>query len=130
MPVTGAGWRLEAMPAKTLLAARTVLVWMATVSSSFSAYPPAKVDHEGHAPVAGEAQDHLIALLKALDGEGQSAELIVAIGIGAGDVGDQLGLEARRGPRSGLSQPRYRYSRSVMPSGRLMSIDEGGFHTG
>jgi hypothetical protein len=50
-------------------------------------------DHDGNVAGAGHSEDELVALFEAIDAEIESAELVLAVGIGSRDVADEVGLE-------------------------------------
>lgn len=46
---------------------------------------------------AGVVEDEGVAAAEAFDGEGEAAELVFAVGIGTGDVEDEIGMKFAEG---------------------------------
>src|SRR6266436_10454275 len=63
-------------------------------------------DHHGDAASLGDAEDKFVALLQSVNGERQAAELVFAIGIGAGDVAEQLRIELAKAGAERVVEPR------------------------
>src|SRR5882762_9136372 len=62
-------------------------------------------DHHGDAASFGDAEDEFVALLQPVNGERQAAELVFAIGIGSGDVAEQLRVELAKAGAESVVEP-------------------------
>ena len=88
-------------------------------------------EHDGNwNPVGYGGADHeAVALFETFEGEREAAQLVLVVGVGAGHVDQQIGVE--HGQRRAIPfSRRWMYSASPTPSARWMSRLEGGFSLG
>ena len=79
-------------------------------------------DHHRDAAGAGGGEDQRVPFLQPLEGERQSAQLVFAVGIGAGEIAEQVRLELAQAGTERVVEP----GEVVRVAGAVRQVDVDG----